>query len=402
MRRRSKGIVIVTLIGLTLLMPWAAVTRASARSAPGVTVRRLSTASPGASPHWSPNGNLFAFQVSASEGTAELGSLRPDALHLVRLGPGVEVVGLTNRYLIGAQQNFARNYLYPILRHGRIGPPQDWVASADHWEEWVPLARGLSLETGGYQRGTLALTLQGGGQVALHGGEMYLSQDRRYGAVLAHTREQWHPSAAGLIEIQPGTGRTGIAIWDLASRTGPRHIATLRLPKEHYSRSSGPPLVQTLSFSQNDRYVAVLMANRFPSGGKLTGATYVFTVQGRLVGRAPYGNGLRWLPRSDAFWLGTPDPQGQGRDLIVGVRGQKIASWQDSVAMTLLPISTGMALAQRASGIGLIEGGRFHALRSLPKASHVQYAGWSPNGRAALFATVAGRGRPIMWILTPN
>lgn len=402
MRRRSKGTGIALLISLTLLGTFIPVPRVSAAGAPAISVRKLSAASPGASPYWSPNGNLFAYQVSISAGTAELGSLRPFALRLVRLGQGTQLVGLTNRYLIGAQQNFARNYLYPILHGGRLGAPEDWVASADHWENWVPISGGLALETGGYQRGTLTLTLQGGGQVALHGGEMYLSADRRYGAVLGQTRTLWHLSVAQRLEIQPSTGRHGIAVWDLSLRTGPRHMATLRLPKERSSASSGPLLIQTISFSPGDRYVAVLLANQHPTGSLLTGVTYIYTVQGKLVGRAPYGNGLHWLPKSDELWLGTPHPQGQGQDLIVGIHGQKIASWQDSVAMTLLPISTGTALAQRANGIGLIEGGHFHTLRTLPHDANVQYSFWSPNGRAALFSTTKGRKSPIMWMLTQH
>lgn len=345
--------------------------------------------------YWSPNGMSFALSLSEAAGTAEIGTARPFSLHTVRLGAGVRVVGLTDSYLIGSSWRTGRDELYPLEPSVGVGTPTVWGAARDTWQEWVPLPRGLpALETGGYVRGSLSLTQEAGAPSALGGGEMYLSPDRRYGAVLVGPREPWTDSLVGLSELQPANAGSAISIWYLDGRHGPRRVAVLHLPLTA-SQARAQLLIQGVAFSPDDRYVAI---QPMDLGSAATAPTYIFTVGGRLVGRAPYGNGFAWLPESNGLWLDTPDPEGQGRDVIVDVHGRTITAWPDAAGETVLPLTSATTLAVRGGVIGRIADGRFTALQGLPTGVGVVWSRWSPNGQAAILE-VQATGEVTLWLL---
>ena len=66
---------------------------------------------PGALAYFAPNDQFFALSLDTAEGSAEIGSVRPFALHRVELGRRVRVVGLTDRFLIGSAWRGQRGYL---------------------------------------------------------------------------------------------------------------------------------------------------------------------------------------------------------------------------------------------------------------------------------------------------
>ncbi len=349
---------------------------------------------PGAVAFWSPNGNRFALSLNETTGTAEVGSVLPFFLRTVRLGRGVRVVGLTDRYLIGSAWRTGHDALYPIKPSGRLGKPIIWRAARDLWQEWVPLPGGPAIETGGYARDSLSLTQQNGERSALGGGEMYLSPDRRYGAVMVRPREPWTDSPGHPTELQPSNADSPVSIWHLSGRRGPKRLAVLRLPLTESPVKAGL-VIQGVAFSPDDRYVAI---QPMDVGTASNAPTFIFTVGGRLVGQAPYGNGFAWLPKSDGLWIDTPDPEGQGSDRIVDVHGRTLTTWPDAAGETVLPLYSTTTLAVRAGAIGRIADGRFTVLKGLPTSVGVIWSRWSPNGQAAILE-VQGTNEVTLWLV---
>lgn len=352
---------------------------------------------PGEVAYWSPNGNWIALSLSETAGTAEVGSVSPLRLHSVQLGVGMRVVGLTDSYLIGSSWRTGRVALYPIEPSGVVGKPIVWRAARDLWQSWVPLAGGHpAIETGGYGRGALSLTQQNGKRFALRGGEMYLSPDGRFGAVMVRPRWPCCGGLAGFSELQPANAGSAISIWYLGGRHGPRRLAVLHLPLTK-SQAKAQIVIQGVAFSLDDRYVAIQPTDLDTAGAA---PTFIFTVSGRLVGRAPYGNGLAWLPRSNGLWISTPAPEGQGSDRIVDVHGQTISVWPDAVGDTVLPLSstTTLAARPRRGVIGLIADGSFTALRGMATGVGVIWSRWSPGGKAAILE-VQSTHELTLWLL---
>ncbi len=350
---------------------------------------------PGDVAYWSPNGNWVALSLSETAGTAEIGSVRPLLLRTVRLGAGMRVVGLTDNYLIGSSWRTGRDVLYPIEPSGVVGKPIVWRAARDLWQGWISLPGGLpAIETGGYARGSLSLTQQNRERFALHGGEMYLSPDRRYGAVMLRPREPWTDSPAHVSELQPANADSAISIWYLGGRLGPRRLAVLHLPLTEPQVKAGL-VIQGVAFSPDDRYVAI---QPMDLGVASTAPTFIFTVGGRLVGQAPYGNGFAWLPKSDGLWISTPDPEGQGSDRIVDVQGRTITVWPDAAGDTVLPLSSTTTLVVRGGVVGRNADGRFTALKGMPTGVAVIWSRWSPSGKAAILK-VQGPHELTLWLL---
>lgn len=355
--------------------------------------RPLMQTVPGQLAYWSPSGNHFALTLDGSHGRIAWGTLRPLRIFKVGLGMPLHVVGLTDRYVITTTRDEKHDYLFPIENSDRLGRPILWTGPTDDWEEWIPTAAGVAIETGGYAPGTLTLGLGNGTGVALDGGEMYLSTDRRFGAVLQRPRERWALIEAGAVEIQPGDNRSSIAIWQMNADGGPKRLSMLHLPLEIVPRGGQPDMILGIAFSYDDRYVAVQMMNQNYLPSKLTGVTFIYTVQGRLIGRAPYGNGFQWLPSANDIWLNTPDPPGMGDDQVVNVGGQRLASWPDALGQTVFPISPGVALAYqshvltaryRSNELGFIEDSRFRPVPRIPLVYAVRFTSVSPDGRGAI------------------
>lgn len=161
------------------------------------------------------------------------------------------------------------------------------------------------------------------------------------------------------------------------------------------SQARAQLLIQGVAFSPDDRYVSI---QPMELGSTVTAPTYIFTVGGRLVGRAPYGNGFAGLPESNGLWLDTPDPQGQGRDLIVDVHGRTVTAWPDAAGETVLPLTSATTLAVRGGVIGRIADGRFTRLQGLLTSVGVVWSRWSPNGQAAILE-VQGTYEMTLWLL---
>lgn len=352
---------------------------------------------PGEVAYWSPTGNWVALSLSETVGTAEIGSVSPLRLHTVKLGAGMRVVGLTDSYLIGSSWRTGRVALYPIQPSGVVGKPIVWRAARDLWQEWVSLAgEHPAIETGGYSGGSLSLAQQNGKRFALRGGEMYLSPDRRFGAVMVRPRSPCCGGLAGISELQPANVGSAISIWYLGGRHGPRRLAVLHLPLTK-SQAKAQLVIQGVAFSPDDRYVAI---QPMDLGTTSAAPTFIFTVSGSLVGRAPYGNGLAWMPRSDGLWINTPAPEGQGIDRIVDVHGRTISVWPDALGYTVLPLSstTTLAVRQPRGVIGLIADRSFAALKGMATGVGVIWSRWSPSGKAAILEIQSTHERTL-WLL---
>lgn len=352
---------------------------------------------PGEVAYWSPNGNWIALSLSETVGTAEVGSVSPLRLHTVQLGAGMRVVGLADSYLIGSSWRTGRVALYPIEPSGEVGKPIVWRAARDLWQAWASLAGGHpAIETGGYTGVSLSLAQQNGKRFALRGGEMYLSPDGRFGAVMVRPRSPCCGGLAGISELQPANVGSAISIWYLGGRHGPRRLAVLHLPLTK-SQTRAQLVIQGVAFSQDDRYVAI---QPMDLGTTSAAPTFIFTVSGRLVGRAPYGNGLAWLPRSDGLWINTPAPEGQGSDRIVDVYGRTISVWPDALGYTVLPLSstTTLAVRQPRGVIGLIADRSFAALKGMATGVGVIWSRWSPSGKAAILE-IQSTHELTVWLL---
>ncbi len=135
----------------------------------------------------------------------------------------------------------------------------------------------------------------------------------------------------------------------------------------------------------------------------LQGVIYVYSVQGRLVGTLPYGNGFSWLPGGDELLVRTPYREGKGKDRIMDVHARTIASWPDAVAQAFLAASPRSILALRDDQMGTISGGRFTPVKGLPHAMGVVWARWSPSGRSAIVELTGKSGKTeSVWLVTQD
>lgn len=352
---------------------------------------------PGDVAYLSPNGKLFALTLSAANGTARIGTVDPFRTRTVHLGRAVRVVGLTDKYLICANADSGQAYVFPVSDRAKLGIPLLWSWPPDLWQNWLSTSKGLAIETGGYQAGTLSLTIQNGQRIPLHGGEIYLSSDRRWGVVLTRPRMRWSASPADFYELQPAGWSSPVAIWHLSASGGPARTALLRFPEPPAGLNKGQLITQGIAISLNDRYVAIQLSEL--TGTRLTGVTYVYSVHGQLVGTLPYGNGFQWLPSSDGILLNTSDPRGKGHDRIISLQGRIVASWPDAMAETILPLSETSMLAMRNEVIGRVQQGKFRALAGLPKTVQVDWARWLPHGQAAIIE-LGGSTTESIWLAT--
>ena len=238
-----------------------------------------------------------------------------------------------------------QDWLYAI-DGSSLGKPIAWTASTDTWQEWVDTSNGPAVITGGYTPGTVGLTFSNGATLPLHGGQVDTSSDHKYGAVVTRTRMKRLVHPVGDVndpsEHQPSAATDPITLWDFHVSGGPHWLSTIHLPSFGLPSAARKGELQNISFSPDDKYVAVLVQVEFGTGPKLVGKTFIFaTGSGKLVGSAPYGNGMLWSSDSKSLWLGTPMPEGQGTDRIVNVQGQTVWTWPDSMTRNMvLPISS--------------------------------------------------------------
>lgn len=355
-----------------------------------VTVHPLPDHEEGAQFMWSPSGNVFSYLVHASKGIYEVGTVNPLHFQQVQLGKGRDIIALTTHYAVVASNDDTEDWLYPLTAEGQVGQPVKWTAPVDTWQEWVETASGLAIVTGGYESGTLRLTSGNGENTLLSGGQVYTSSDMHYGAVTTRVRMKrvfgghvMMPSAH-----QPDNLTDPVVIWDFSAPSGPRRLTTLHLPKTSLPQAAGDGTIQWISFSPDDHYVAVLTTGSYGTGGKIDGQTDIFDVRtGKLVGTARYGNGLRWLPNSNAIWLDTQYPAGQGDNEIVTVQGKPLSTWPESAGAFLLPIDSQRAILDQRGTLGIASNKEdFHVFGGYENVGYGDAAMPSNNGHAALSA----------------
>ncbi len=329
-------------LGMLSFLLSAEATMASGKLDSPIQVDVLPPAALGTSVIWSPSGQTFAYASNPTQGKFILGTISPLRTSPLTLPDERQLVALTDHYAIASSWSETKDWLYPI--HGTtLGAPIPWHAATDTWQEWANTAYGPAILTGGYKPHTLALTTSTGKKFHINGGQVYFSTDRKFGAVAWSQRAEQvvHP-APGLgvpIENQFSNADFPISIWNFDAPNGPKRVSTLH-PNVSLPTSAGIPLLQWVTFSYHDQYVAVLAQGSF-GGPKLLGQTLIFNVRsGRLVGIAPYGNGIKWIGNSQYLWIGTPYPEGQGYDRIVNVRGTTISIWTEQIPYTaILPVS---------------------------------------------------------------
>jgi len=300
----------------------------------GIHLTGLGTAKNVSEVLWSPSGQHFALATS-QPGTFILGTTHPLRVETVVFPTVRSIVALTNTSAIVASSEATQDWIYPL--HGlTLGSPIPWTAPTDTWQEWVDTGAGPAIVTGGYRPGTVALEWASGRRFLLHGNQVYPSADGYYGAVTAGHRLHRVVSPVGDVQVpaewQPANPEKPITIWDFRGRT-PRQLYTLHLPPV-----PGPEgIIDTITFSPNDRYVAISTMS-FDSPLKTTpGHTFVYSVRtGRLLGTGPWGNGTQWASNSRAIWLGTAAAEGHGDDHIMTPDGTMVQSWPDSVSNTVV------------------------------------------------------------------
>lgn len=310
----------------------------------GVSATALPDVGLGTAPIWSSSGNTFAYASNTATGGYIIGTLHPLLLARVQFGSGAHVVAISDKRVIVSTSSFTQDAFYPLYINQtgiQFRTRQTWKAATDAWQHWVDTNGLPAVVTGGYKAGTLGLTLANRTIVKLGGGEVYLSPDRKFGAVAVRPRERRnvHPvgGEAVLTEHQPSDATSPIALWNFASPSGPKRLAVIHVPKVKLPSQAGPGLLQNVAFSPNDQYLAVLVQGEYATGPKLFGQTFVYrTIDGKLIGTAPYGSSAFWLPGANGLWLGTPLPAGQGNNTIVGTDGQILSVWPEGHANFIL------------------------------------------------------------------
>ena len=353
---------------------------------------------------WSPTGTRFSFTVNAKEGTAVIGMTAPLRSRQVHLGPGRTIVALTSHGAIVTSWSARRDWLYPV--HGlSLGHPVRWTAPTDTWQEWVSTDQGPAIVTDGYKSGSVSLTWAGGRTLSLHGGEVYPSPDGRLAAVVWGTRpvRRVHPigDVEEPFEFQPSPTTKPITVWDFGG-PAPHRLATIRLPRIRFPQASGPTDVGGILFSPDGRYVAISVQAENSAGPRLIGRTLIFATRtGRLVGTAPYGNGMAWTPDSQDLWLGTAWAQGSGHDRIVNVEGRTVWRWPDSMTtQAVMPMAASTVLAAGVSEPSHQQNGIWldrekmapRLLLPLRRGQGGPVAVMAPGGLAAVLELTAGGG----------
>lgn len=361
----------------------------------GVSLQALGTGLRGTAV-WSPSGSHFAFAVDPQKGTAVFGTTSPLHTTQVNLGQGRGIVFLTDKYAVVSSWSAEHDWLYPI-KSTTLGKPVAWTAPTDTWQEWVNTTKGPGVITGGYTQNSVAMTMSDGTNLQLHGGQVYTSSDHNFGAVVGGLRMKRvvHPVGGVMdpTEHQPSPATTPITLWDFDSENGPRRLSTIHLASVPFPKVARTGELQDVKFSPNDKYVAVLIQGEYATGAKMLGETFIFsTDSGRLVGTAPYGNGMQWSPDSKFLWLGTPMPGGQGTDHIVDIHGKSVWSWPDSMNRdVVIPISSNNLLVSNNEhldvwykkaglepfqGIGILHGGAISEMAPEGTAALVDL--WGP------------------------
>lgn len=279
---------------------------------------------------WNPSGDRFAYYDPAKQ-EFELGEVGNGTIQPLALPAGRYPVALNDDYVIVANADDNEDWIYSLTAGG-LGKPQAWTQSADTWREWVNTGPGPGLLVGGYTSGTLALELGSGRQIPLGGGNAFLSTDRKYGAVAARPRfhRLVHPvgDVAELLENQPDDPTQPINIWDFDAPGGPKETYKVKLPE---SVAQAAYEVGYISFSPNDRYLAISVGGTVGDNGALTGQIFIYDNSiGKLLGVAPYGNGMHWLADQSGLLLGTDLPEGQGLDKVVDLSGRVVDTWRDA------------------------------------------------------------------------
>ncbi len=310
------------------------------------SIKSVGTAWPSAAARWSPSGRQFAFSVNPQTGTAIVGLTASLRTRPEQLGPGRHIVALTARYAIVASASDRRDWLYPLIGN-RLGNPVAWNAPTDTWQSWVQTRQGPAIVTGGYHSQKAALTESTGDRIPLSGSQVFVSPDGKYGAVTGGTRLSRNVASPGAFapsRYQPSPVTTPITVWNFDAIT-PRPMVTIHLPAVYLPKAAGGALVGYLEFSPNEQYLSVLVQGNNGVGPKLVGKTFIYEVSsGELVGIAPYGNGMMWALDSQGLWLGTPLPQGQGRDRLVNIHGATLWTWPDGRSQGVVTPVSGQAL----------------------------------------------------------
>lgn len=283
----------------------------------------------GALPVWSPNGKYFAYRFNGSQFT--IGTPSPFTYHKLKLPNGRHMVSITNHSVIVTSSNSNRDWIYP-LKGDKLGSPTPWKAPTDTWQDWVTTIAGPAILTGGYNGQTLSVTESNGKSTPLQGGEAFVSTDAKLGAVLARNRAKRlvHPRGdeADPTQLQPNLSTAPIVIWNFDAKRGPRKTSVLHLPS--VSKKAGE--IQDIRFSPNDQFVAILITSNSSRGPQLDGKTFIYNLRtDKRVATAPYGNGIGWAANSQALWIGTAFPEGQGTERIVNLKGQTVQHWKDKI-----------------------------------------------------------------------
>jgi len=219
--------------------------------------------------------------------------------------------------------------------------------------------------------------------------------------VTMRSRERWTGSPAQPYELQGADSTSPLAIWHLTAQGRPTRTALLHLPPSPKALAKDQLITLGIAFAPDDRYVAIQLWTA--TGPMLQGVIYVYSVQGRLVGTLPYGNGFSWLPGGDELLVRTPYREGKGKDRIMDVHARTIASWPDAVAQAFLAASPRSILALRDDQMGTISGGRFTPVKGLPHAMGVVWARWSPSGRSAIVELTGKSGKTeSVWLVTQD